>query len=551
VTGKDRLPIASVPIRYAWRIFIYCLFAVALPIAVAFTADSLSPLTLSLGLAAFLIILGVFLFVPKRWQLKAYAEWRDVMPCHLSVQNRDLRIIDANDIFRRDFGDRKGEYCYKVYKQTDKPCVDCPVLKTFKDGRVHTTEETVLTNSGETRDVLVTSAPLLDGNDNVTSVVELFTDITESSLLHKELDKSRRDYKQLFEIVPCYICTLNKDFEIIEANTLYREHFDFDRGIHCYEICKQRSSSCPNCLAQAAFNDGLLHTAEETLTTKNGDKLKLVVHVLPIRNDLGEITSAMEVFTDITEIKRLQEELTSMGRAVAGMAHRIKNILMGLEGGIFVVNTGMELNDKQMLKEGWEMVERNVGRVSQLVKDLLYCSKERAPRFKENVCPQEIATEITRLFSNTFKEASIDVKLDFQQPPIRGIFDPDGIYNMLNNLVGNAIDACRFDLNENKKRHLITIKCASGEDNSLVIEVSDNGPGIPADVRERVFEDFFSTKGTEGTGMGLLVVKKVAAEHGGDVTLSTETDQGTTFCITLPARSSAKKTSPALPVITS
>ena len=95
----------------------------------------------------------------------------------------------------------------------------------------------------------------------------------------------------------------------------------------------------------------------------------MVVYSMPIYDDAGEIASVMEVFTDITEVKKLQRQLTLMGRAVAGMAHRIKNILMGLEGGIFVVNTGMESNDRAQVAEGCEMVERNVNTVSAIVKD--------------------------------------------------------------------------------------------------------------------------------------------------------------------------------------
>jgi signal transduction histidine kinase len=68
----------------------------------------------------------------------------------------------------------------------------------------------------------------------------------------------------------------------------------------------------------------------------------------------------------------------------------------------------------------------------------------------------------------------------------------------------------------------------------VVFEVEDNGPGIPSEVQEKVFEEFFSTKGTEGTGIGLLVVQKVAEEHGGTVTFTSETGKGTTFRVSIP-----------------
>ena len=75
-------------------------------------------------------------------------------------------------------------------------------------------------------------------------------------------------------------------------------------------------------------------------------------------NDAGAISAVMEVFTDITEVKALERQLTLMGRAVAGMAHRVKNILMGLEGGIFVVNTGLESDDREAIDEGCRRLAR-------------------------------------------------------------------------------------------------------------------------------------------------------------------------------------------------
>ena len=107
---------------------------------------------------------------------------------------------------------------------------------------------------------------------------------------------------------------------------------------------------------------------------------------------------------------------------------------------------------------------------------------------------------------------------------------------MLSNLVANAIDACRFDPDGADKQHVITMGCRAGPAGSTIIEVSDNGSGIPKDVHDKVFRGFFSTKGTEGTGLGLLVVQKVVDEHGGTVTFDSEEGNGTRFMAELPAK---------------
>jgi PAS domain S-box-containing protein len=353
--------------------------------------------------------------------------------------------------------------------------------------------------------------------------------------LHRALDESRRGYERLFAAVPCYICVQDRDHHIIEANELYREDFGATDRSLCYEVCKGRATKCPDCIVDNTFSDGQVHTSEEILITAAGRRLSAVVHTTPIYDDDGRISSVMEVFTDITEVKKLQRQLALMGRAVAGMAHRVKNILMGLEGGIFVVNEGLENEDRTTVDEGWEMVQRNVELVSRIVKDLLYCSKERPPQLQTDICPQQIVLDVRDLFADRLANEDIDVRTDVPEPHHTGAFDPDGLHNLLCNLVANAADACRFDQNPDGERHTITLRCRRGSKGETILQVSDTGPGIPADVNGRVFEDFFSTKGTEGTGIGLLVAQKVAEDHGGKVSFHSPPGGGTTFTVTLPS----------------
>ena len=207
---------------------------------------------------------------------------------------------------------------------------------------------------------------------------------------------------------------------------------------------------------------------------------------------------------------------------------------MGLEGGIFVVNTGMEENDREQIAEGWEMVERNVKRVSNLVLELLYCAKERKPHYKDDVCPREIVQDVFELYSKRITDKAINFRTEMSESLSCGRFDPEGLHSLLCNLVGNAIDGCRFDPDERKTSHTVILRCRQDEAGATVFEVEDDGAGIPEEYRDKVFEDFFSTKGTEGTGVGLLVVRKVAQEHGGSVHFTSTPGQGTMFRVTIP-----------------
>jgi len=114
------------------------------------------------------------------------------------------------------------------------------------------------------------------------------------------------------------------------------------------------------------------------------------------------------------------------------------------------------------------------------------------------------------------------------------VLDAEGLHSLVVNLTGNALDACRFDPDADDKDLTITLRCHQQDDGATVVEVTDNGVGIPEDVAAKVFEGFFSAKGTEGTGIGLLVVQKVVEAHGGTITFDSEEGRGTTFRVVLP-----------------
>jgi signal transduction histidine kinase len=215
------------------------------------------------------------------------------------------------------------------------------------------------------------------------------------------------------------------------------------------------------------------------------------------------------------------------------MAHSIKNIMMGLEGGIYVVNKGLEDKNQQEIQEGWDMVLFNFDKISHIVKDLLYCSKPREPNF-EIIRPNEILLQVYDLFKETARRYHVEVTLTLDEDLDQAVIDPAGFHTVLTNLLSNAIDACKLDIW--KDSHQVEIKSRKGSGGSTIIEVTDNGIGIGKDLKDHVFEDFFSSKGDQGTGLGLMVTQKVIREHGGTITFSSRPGEGTTFVATFPPR---------------
>lgn len=338
------------------------------------------------------------------------------------------------------------------------------------------------------------------------------------------------------DVVPCYLSVQGHDLRILETNALFRDDFGERLGEHCFAVYKQQDRPCENCPVLRVFEDGGTHSSEETVVTADGRPVDMIVQAAPFRRDSGgNVVEVVEMSTNITEVRRLQNELAIMGKAVSEMAHRIKNIVMGLEGGIYVVNIGMQDGDDEALAKGWRMVEGNVEKVSRVVKDLLYCSKTREPCMQDDVEPAELMRDVYDLFRHRMEDHGIRLDLEIVNEPDPGCYDPEGLHGLLTNLVANALDACRFDPAEDKD-HVVVMRCDVNGVGHTVIEVSDTGVGIPRDVVNKVFENYFSTKGTEGTGLGLLVARKIVEEHGGSITFDSKENQGTVFTITLPPR---------------
>jgi two-component system NtrC family sensor kinase len=251
-----------------------------------------------------------------------------------------------------------------------------------------------------------------------------------------------------------------------------------------------------------------------------------------------EVVGSVGFFQDLREIKRLQEELitserlAATGQTVAGLAHYIKNILNGLKGGTYVLNVALDKSDTDKIKDGWTMIERNVGRISDLVLDLLAYSKERKPE-KENCFPNEIIKEVSDLMKTRARENNVEIKTDFD-PLLGEVFvDPKAIHRSLLNLVSNAIDACIFD-SASKKSWQVVISSAIEKNHTIKFEVADNGMGMDEEIKEKIFSSLFSTKGERGTGLGLLVTEKIVKENGGTIDVDSQQGKGTTFTIYLP-----------------
>lgn len=278
---------------------------------------------------------------------------------------------------------------------------------------------------------------------------------------------------------------------------------------------------------------------EITLQSKDGLPIPVLFYAAGL-SEKEEMVGTVSFFQDLREIKRLEaellhaERLAAIGQTISGVAHGVKNILHGFKGGSYLVDIGIAKSDSDKLKKGWDMIQRNIGRTSDLVMDLLTYSKEREPEYQP--CdPNAIIKDVCEVMQELSAENQVVLATQLD-PTIKSvIMDPHTIHQCLTNLISNAIDACLFDKDMSKKWQ-VTVQSACEDGKFIRISVRDNGIGMSQAVRNKLFTSFFSTKGHRGTGLGLLVTRKSVEEHGGTIEVDSEAGKGTVFTLRLPFR---------------
>jgi len=330
----------------------------------------------------------------------------------------------------------------------------------------------------------------------------------------------------LIELLPCSISIQNSELRILLVNQNFKENFGDAIGKLCYTVYKGSNEVCPSCPVEKSFRDKRMHIREETVQLLNGSECQMLIQTSPIVDEHGDIAAVIDMATNISQVKTDQKELVTLGQSIALLSHGIKNILEGLQGGAYVVDEGLKDEDLELVKRGWNIVNKNIFEVTDFVKNILYSSKTR-PLIYENASPGQLVKDSLALFQE--KAAGLRIRLRQQinpyVPDVR--LDIAGVHRMLNNLIWNALEACLQD--KKKKSHFVSVKTDFYDDDHFMFEITDNGIGMDQATRQNIFEEFFSTKGSGGTGLGLAVVEKIVDKHGGRIGVTSTPGKGTKF----------------------
>ncbi len=265
----------------------------------------------------------------------------------------------------------------------------------------------------------------------------------------------------------------------------------------------------------------------------------------PIRpSSLGSVArNALRTRTRQYEVQRILEEreqdalamiesekLAAVGRLASSIAHEINNPLEAVTNLLYLIGSEDGLTGAG--RDFLETAERELARVSQITSQTLRFHRQST--FAMEVAPESLLEEVLGIYRTRLTDSRVAVSCDFA-PDVRVTCYEGDIRQVLSNLVGNA-----FDVMRNGGRLRLKTRCrtrwATGE-SGIMITVADDGPGIPENVRSRIFDAFYSTKGIHGTGLGLWISKRIVGKHRGYVTVrsSIGAAHGTVFHVWLPS----------------
>ena len=337
---------------------------------------------------------------------------------------------------------------------------------------------------------------------------------------NRQLAMLKEFSENIIESLPLGVATLDESLRV----TYWNSGMEMITGVEKSDALSEEAKDLLKCLEPRLFNPGV---QEGEVTCKRNFEPQII-----LKGYLSRLTGAQKgyvlVLEDITEKKKIEEELfratkhASVGRLAAGVAHEIGNPLASISSLVQELQTE---NGASFEQESLSTINTQVHRIARIVRNL--------GDFARLYPRQKMPTDLRDILENTLNLVrydknfrKIDIRTDVESTPQLKI-DPDQIQQVFLNLVLNARDAMPDGGNLD-----ISIKRANGQ---VEMRFADTGQGIDAEVRDKVFDPFFSTKGpTKGTGLGLSICYSIIKDHGGTIEIDSEKGKGTLFIIRIP-----------------
>jgi two-component system NtrC family sensor kinase len=363
-------------------------------------------------------------------------------------------------------------------------------------------------------------------------------DIAERARVQQALENSAEEYRSMFNASIDGLVLWNAAGEMVDVNPALWKMYGYSDEEYLALLPGSfiGPSYHPNFIRSIAAGE-TLH-AEITELRKDGSALEVEVHgipmqyqgkphVLTIARDITEKKRSVQELTRQREALYQREKLAALGSLLAGVAHELNNPLsVVVARAVLLEEHGGPATQAAALK-----IRTAAERCARIVRTFLAMARQQQPE-RGPVAINEVVSAALDITAYAVRTSGIEVELDLADgiPPI--LADADQLHQVLLNLIVNAQHALQDQ--PPPRRIRVTSRHDSAKD-QISIMVADNGPGIPAHLRARVFEPYFTTKPTgTGTGVGLAVSLGIVEAHGGTLTVDCPTEGGAVFSIALP-----------------
>jgi PAS domain S-box-containing protein len=452
------------------------------------------------------------------------------LPYFIAVHSPGCRLLAANSVYQKYLGNRLYENSWDIYVGKRATRSACPVGRTAGTGNVQTTRALVRYKSGAKVPVLVHTAPIYDNEGEVALVLEVFAGTQEIEQLARQIRTTQQRYRQLFDAVPSFAVVLDRHYTMTAINRKFKRTFGDHVGKKFFDVFRPAAFPAYRGPLSQTYRDGQAHQGEIVFTGPDGQAYTMMAWTNPICTPTGKMMQVLVIFTDISELRQLKDNLSSLGLMVGTVSHDLKGFLTGLDSGLYQIDKGFYRNDPGRIEQGLDTARLMVDRIRRMVLDVLFSAKERNLE-RQELEVLEFSGELVTAMEQHIRSADIEFDYDFSLCAGKFRVDKDLLRTALTNIIENAVEACLED--DSQQHHKIQFNVLSRK-SSVIFSIKDNGPGLPEDSTKRIFSLFYSSKGRKGTGLGMFITEKVIKKHGGRIAVASEPEQGTTFTVELP-----------------
>jgi PAS domain S-box-containing protein len=447
-----------------------------------------------------------------------------------------------------------------INEKTGKPAENI-VHRVLQEGKIALLANNTALISREGRAIPIedSAAPIMNNEGDLLGVVLIFRDVTEKRQAHEAVIRSKEEWERTFRSIPDLIAVLDDKHKVMRANPAMAQKLGLAPeecvGLPCHKVVHGMDEPPEFCPHVHTLRDASEHCAEVYNERLGGH---FVISTTPVFNDEGRTIGSVHVARDITERKRMEDELRrsrdelelrvrERTAELSATIAKLKLINQELEEFVFVashdlqeplrkIQTFCDLTQKSCSSElddvGKQYLERVINsatRMRQLLGDLLqFANVTTKPKSFKAIDLAKIVLEAAKLFEEKIKEAGGVVEIR-DLPEIEA--DESQLLQLFQNLIGNAL---KFR-NEESPRIKVTAKLDGLE--ICEIGVEDNGIGFEQQFAERIFKPFqrlHNRAKYEGTGMGLAICRKIIERHGGSIRVESKPGKGSRFIVRLP-----------------